>query len=98
MCLFQMLTPSFKPFNISKSINPISERMPTFKEIPVLRTPKEVRYMLGLTRYYCEFIHKYADLVQPLIQLTHKTIPFTWTGQCQEVFNMLKKILMKNPI
>ena len=28
----------------------------------------------------------YADLVQPLTQLIHKTVPFTWTDQCRESF------------
>ena len=31
--------------------------------------------MLGLTGYYQKFIPAYADLVQPLIKFTQKTIP-----------------------
>ena len=32
--------------------------------------------MLGLTGYYSKFIPANADLVLPLTQLTHKTVPF----------------------
>ena len=54
--------------------------------------------MLGLTRYYHKFIPVYADLVWPLTQLNHKTIPFIWTEQCQKAYKTLKEFLMKSLI
>ena len=54
--------------------------------------------MIGLTGYYQKFITSYADLVLPLMQLTHKTIPFIWMDQCQKAFKTMKDVLMKNPI
>ena len=53
--------------------------------------------MLGLTGYYCTFFTAYADLVQPILQLTHKTVPLIWTDQCQKAFDNLKATLIKNP-
>ena len=54
--------------------------------------------MLVLTSCYCKFIPVYVDFVRHLTQLTHKTVPFILTEQCQRVFELLKEALMTNPI
>ena len=54
--------------------------------------------MLGLPWYYQKFIPAYAKLVWPLMQLTHKTVPFIWMDHCQKAFETLKDALMKGPI
>ena len=62
------------------------------------KIPKEVGQMLGLTGYYHKFIPMFADLVWPLMEFTHKTVPFIWTDQCQKAFDTLKDDLMMSPI
>ena len=65
-----------------KGIYPFPEKLKSTKGLPVPRTPKEVKKMLDVTGFYQKFISAYTDLVQPLTQLTHKTIPFIRLDQC----------------
>ena len=54
--------------------------------------------MLGLTGYYHKFIPSYADLVQLLIKLTNKTVPFICTDWFKKAFRTLNDALMKSSI
>ena len=72
--------------------------MRSIEKLHVPKTPVEVGLNLGLTSYYCIFIPADADLIRPHTQLTHKTIPFLWTTQCQIAFDLLTEALMKSTI
>ena len=54
---------------------------------------KGVRGFLGFTGFYQYFIKDYAKIARPLIELTKKTMPWTWTTIAQQVFNELKKCM-----
>ena len=49
-------------FISSKGIHPLPEKFHSIMTIPLIKTPKEARNMLGLTGYYCKFIPVYVDL------------------------------------
>lgn len=58
---------------------------------------KQVKQLLGLTSYYCQFIH-YACHVEPLFALTKNYLPFIWNGACQDAMDLLKgKLTSKFP-
>ena len=61
-------------------------------------TQKDVRRFLGFTNYYRKFIPRFADIVRPLMNLTRKDVEFEWTPQCQQVFELMKEMLLKEPI
>ena len=46
-----------------KCIYPLPEKLMGMNDLPVPKTPREIRQMLGLTGYYCKFIPAYADFV-----------------------------------
>ena len=48
---------------------------------------------LGMGSYYRRFIHKYSELVNPLVKLTRKSVQFEWTQECENSFNALKSVL-----
>ena len=55
-------------------------------------TPKsirEVRGFLGLIGWYHVFIIGYAKIASPLTNTLKKIIVFTWTKECEEIFNNL---------
>ena len=66
--------------------------------MPSPTTPKEVKQFWRLIGYYRKFIPKFSDVARPLTNLTKKDIPFEWTHECQQTFQLLKDLLMDEPI
>ena len=58
----------------------------------------EVCSFLGFANYYRCFIPKYSSVAHPLIDLTKKDHPWEWTPTCQQAFNNLKTLFLKQPI
>ena len=81
-----------------KGITPVPEKLACIKEMPPLKTPKEIKQFLGLVGYYQKFIPRFSDVAGPLNVLTRKDIPFEWTPICQESFELLKTSLMTEPV
>ena len=81
-----------------EGIEPVPEKLESMQEMSVPTTQKEVRQFLGLVGYYRKFIPRFSDIARPLTNLTKKDIKFEWTDQCQQTFEMLKELLMKEPI
>ena len=66
--------------------------------MPPPKTPKEVRQLLGLVRYYRKFVPKFADIARPLTNLTKQDVKFEWSEKCQKTFQLLKDMLLKEPV
>jgi hypothetical protein len=62
-----------------------------------LSTVKEVRSILGVLGYQQPFIPNYANIARPLVTLTKKDHPFTWTPECTTALDTLIKIILDNP-
>ena len=54
---------------------------------------KQLRTVLGLFSYYRRFVKNYSKLVAPLNDLLKKDVPYNWTKQHQEIFEILKEKL-----
>ena len=81
-----------------EGIEPVPEKLETLENMPAPTTQKEVRQFLGLAGYYRKFVPKYSDIARPLTDLTKKDIKFEWTNKCQQTFDMMKGLLLKEPI
>ena len=63
-------------------------------------TVSDVRSYLGFTNYYRRFIHKYAQIAQPLNKLisddnaTKKNKKVEWDERCEEAFLKLKELFL----
>ena len=79
-------------------IEPLPEKLEAVENMPPPKTPKEVRQFLGLVGYYRKFVPKFADIARPLTNLTKQDIKFEWTEKCQKTFQLLKDMLLKEPI
>ena len=72
---------------------------PAFSKVEVLyrfkepKTVKQVQSFLGLASYYRRFIKGFAEIASPLHRITEKESKFIWTGECQNSFDRLRKIL-----
>ncbi|MCG8622081.1 MAG: DDE-type integrase/transposase/recombinase, partial [Proteobacteria bacterium] len=81
-----------------EGIEPVPEKLKDLKEMAPPKTQKEVRRFLGFTGYYRKFIPRFSDIARPLTNLTKKDVDFEWTKQCQDTFEMMKEMLLKEPI
>ena len=54
---------------------------------------KEVRSLLGMTGYYRQCMPNYAHVVEPLVSLTRKDVPFKWDLPQIEAVQKLKELL-----
>ena len=79
-------------------IEPLPEKLEAVENMPPPKTPKEVRQFLGLIRYYRKFVPKFADIARPLTNLTKQDVKFDWTEKCQKTFQLLKDMLLKEPV
>lgn len=61
---------NFLGYRISKEgIGPVSEYVEIVKQIPFLKTTKEIKSLLGKFNFYQRHIHKYSEITKPLSDL-----------------------------
>lgn len=58
----------------------------------------EIRSFLGLVGYYRRFVEGFSKLSGPLTALTKKNARFTWSNECEECFQELKRRLVFAPV
>jgi RNase H-like domain found in reverse transcriptase len=63
-----------------------------------LKSPKEVRQILGVLGYQKAFIQNYICLAKLLTDLLKKGVPFNWTPTCTESLDALIKQITDNTI
>ena len=60
--------------------------------------PKTVKQFMGLCNYYHRFMKDFSKIALPITQLTMKNIPFRWTSDCEDAFQLLKTALSQPPV
>jgi len=68
------------------------------REFPIPKDLKELRRFLGLSSYYRRFIPQFAQLAQPLHNLTREGVTFKWEESCQRAFESIKQKLVEAPV
>ncbi len=74
-------------------IKPQPEKLGAVTQYPRPLVKKEVRAFLGLAGYYRKFVPNFAEVTNPLVELTRKNQPTTvrWTQECEDAFRLLKQ-------
>ena len=81
-----------------KGVSCDPEKLSAVREWKEPTTVSEVRSFLGFANYYRRFVQSFAHVASPLTDLTKKDIPFHWSTECQEAFDLLKQKLVEAPI
>lgn len=81
-----------------KGIYPDLSKLSAIQSIQIPKNAKQIQQFLGLCGYYRRFIQNFAQIAEPLTQLTRKSNEFIWTPTCQKAFEELKSKLQKPPI
>ncbi|KAI3828024.1 hypothetical protein L1987_02114 [Smallanthus sonchifolius] len=66
--------------------------------LPPPKNVKGVRSFLGHAGFYRRFIKGFSVITKPLCNLLLKDVPFDFTNECLQAFNILKEQLVQAPI
>ncbi|WVZ51917.1 hypothetical protein U9M48_003017, partial [Paspalum notatum var. saurae] len=58
----------------------------------------KIRSFLGLAGYYRRFIKNFSKTAKPMTSLTKKNAKYTWSPNCEEAFQSLKRSLTTAPV
>ena len=98
-CEFDRTSVEFLGYVISPSgITMDTRKVATIQAWPVPTRLKEVQSFLGFANFYRRFIQGFSTLVQPLIALTRKGVPFRWSSDAQLSFDTLKQAFLTAPV
>jgi hypothetical protein len=67
-------------------------------EWPQPKNLTEVRSFLGFCNFYQTFIAQYSTIAHPLIDLTKKDTPFSWTEAQSSAFKSLRSSFASSPV
>ena len=79
-------------------VRPEPTKVESIQNIKTPSTVKQVRSFLGLVGFYRQFIQNFAEIAQPLTQLTRKFCRFKWNPDCQRAFDTLKQRLCETVV
>jgi hypothetical protein len=98
-CVLGADTMAFLGHEINKEgYHPSISKCEIIKEIPPPKTLREVRRFVGMASFFRKFIKNFAMIVEPLVKLTRKEIPFKWGDEEQLAFDEIKELLINKPI
>src|SRR5882757_8925438 len=69
------------------------EKIESIMNWPTPRNVTNVRYFMGLARYYRRFIEGVSKVAHAITSLQKKGMKFEWTSRCEEIFQRLKSLL-----
>nr|GBL57858.1 Transposon Tf2-6 polyprotein [Araneus ventricosus] len=85
-------------FNISANgYAPSEDNIQKVTKFPVSQNVKQVQSYLGMMNYFRHLIYNYAEVVEPIVNLTRKGTPFVWSENCQDAFNVMQEIILNKP-
>ena len=73
-------------------------KLDSLRNWPEPCTVPDIRAFLGLTNYHRKLIKNYAEIAEPLIDLTRSNRDFVWTKKHSDAFSMLRQQLLDAPM
>jgi hypothetical protein len=75
-----------------------SDKIRSIMEWPTPKDVSDIRSFMGLAGYYRRFIKGFSMIGCPIIALHKKGDKFTWTQECEDIFQSLKHLLTHAPM
>ena len=103
-CSFATNSVTFLGNEITKNgIKPCVSKTNAIDNLPIPKTIKNVRQVMGQFNFYRKYIKDYSRIAYPLYQLLNKenqsnNNKINWTPQCDQAYKDLKKALTSEPI
>ena len=74
------------------------DRVEAINNLKSPTTVKELQKVIGIFQYSRKYIRNFATISQPLYALLKKSISFTWTEECENAMQALKKAITTAPV
>jgi hypothetical protein len=98
-CCFVMRSVTFLGHVVSEEgTKPDLGKVDAVVHFPIPKTVTNIRFFLGLTGYYRNYVRGYSRLAAPLFELTKKDVAFVWNSDCHQAFEALKRALVATPV
>jgi len=98
-CVFGVDRGKFLGFMLTqRGIEANPEKCKAIIEMRSPNTIKEVQRLIGRLTAISRFLPKLAEQTQLIVQLLKKSTQFTWTDDCEQIFQKLKTTLTSPPI
>ena len=81
-----------------QGLRPDENLIKTVRDWPEPTNVAEVRSFIALCGFYRQFILHFADLAEPLLNLTRSNVVFDFTEEGRDSFNQLKLALTSAPL
>ena len=77
----------------SNGITPHPDRVQAIKNMTLPQAVKGVQQFLGMCNYLLRFTPNLAEIVKPLIELTHVNAVWSWSSQHDKPFKTAKSLI-----
>jgi len=81
-----------------EGVKPTRENVKAIEQMKHPGNIRELRSFLGTINFYAKFIENIAEIRKPLNELLRKDTVFSWTKDCENAFEQLKRCLMSEPL
>lgn len=81
-----------------KGIEGDLDKVGAIRDMPALKTEKQVREFLGRLNYISRFISHLTATCEPIFKLLRKDQSIVWNEYCHKAFNSIKIYLLESPI
>uniref|UniRef100_A0A8C7WS22 Gypsy retrotransposon integrase-like protein 1 n=1 Tax=Oryzias sinensis TaxID=183150 RepID=A0A8C7WS22_9TELE len=98
-CEFHVPKVSFLGFVIERGhviMDPT--KVSVIKEWPRPKSRKDLQRFLGFANFYRRFMRNYSIIARPLTSLTSPKVPFVWSPEAEDAFNLLKDRFTSAPV
>lgn len=79
-----------------KGVKPLPEKIEAITKAPAPTSVTQLQAYLGLLNYYGRFLPRLSDHLAPLHTLLRKGVAFNWTKECNESFQISKKLVSEH--
>lgn len=89
---------TFLGFKINRDgIQPADKNVTKINQFPQPKTVKQVRSFLGMANYFRHLIENYAEVVEPLVNLTRNKVKFNWSEEVDKSFKEIQAKILHRP-
>jgi hypothetical protein len=79
-------------------VRPVAAKVEAITNFPPPQNKKGIQRFLGMAGYYRKYCENFSSVVSPMTDLLKKNVHFKWDDKCQEAFEKVKGMLVKEPI
>ena len=98
-CRFLMKEIAFLGHIVTSSgLKPDPSKIEAIVNMPAPTKKDDIDRLRGMINYLARYLPKLSEVMQPLNELTHKNVAWTWNANHERAFNKLKTMLTEAPV